>query len=262
MKRIWMITLVVTLGWGQTQTKVQRVEMQRTYAGSGEEMYSQYCASCHGMDGKGAGPAAVALREAVPDLTKMAQNNGGEFPAASVMMTLGRIEGPGAHGSKEMPVWGHLFRGSGDNEPIVQIRIYNLTRYIESLQDPPSRKVTHRKAEKTERVNPASLSPVSGSIMYVNLCAACHGETGLGDGPAGVALKNMPTDLTMLTRANNGNFPSSRVREILDRDPGTAAHGTAQMPVWGDVFRRTGENPSLVMLRIANLVSYVKSLQR
>jgi hypothetical protein len=40
-----------------------------------------------------------------------------------------------AHGSKEMPVWGALFRSmSQGNEAEVQQRVANLTQYVKSLQ--------------------------------------------------------------------------------------------------------------------------------
>lgn len=262
MNRIVILAMTGALTYGQAQTTVKRVPLEAAAPQSGEEMYGQYCSSCHGMDGKGNGPAAAALREAMPDLTKLAQRNGGEYPAESVMMTLGRIQGPGAHGSEEMPVWGNLFRRSGQNESTVQLRIYNLTRYLEGMQDPPSRKAPAKPRTQSASTNPASITPISGSIMYASLCASCHGDTGLGDGPAGVSLKSMPSDLTMLSRANGGNFPLAKVREILDRAPGTAAHGSAEMPVWGNVFRGTGEDPSVVKLRIYNLTNYLRALQR
>lgn len=259
MNKILVMAMTSVIGFGQTQTTIKRTPMEYAPVQSGEEMYGQYCSSCHGIDGKGKGPAAAALREAMPDLTKMAQNNGGEFPAMSVMMTLGRIEGPGAHGSQEMPVWGSLFRRSGQNEATVQLRLYNLTRYLEAMQDPPSRKVA--KVHKSS-MNAADVNPASGASMYAMLCSNCHGETGLGDGPTAVSLKSMPSDLTMLSRANGGNFPMAKVREILDRAPGTAAHGSAEMPIWGNVFRGTGEDPSVVKLRIYNLTNYLRALQR
>ncbi len=262
MRQFWIMGLVGLVCLGQTQTTIRRAPIETVLVHSGDQMYSQYCASCHGMDGKGSGAAAAALREGMPDLTKMAQNNGGEFPSMSVLMTLGRIQGPGAHGSEEMPVWGELFRRSGQNEATVQLRIYNLMRHLESLQDPPSRKAPAQPRAQGQTFNPARIHPVSGASMYASLCASCHGEPGIGDGPVGVSLKNMPTDLTMLSRNNNGSFPSTKITEILERNPGVASHGTATMPIWGSVFRGAGEDPTVVRLRIYNLVNYLRALQR
>jgi mono/diheme cytochrome c family protein len=259
--RIGLCTLLLSsVLFGQVQIK--RVPITATRATDGDEMYRAYCASCHGMDGKGTGPAAAALSEAMPDLTKMAQSNGGPFPSQSVMLTLGRVRGTGAHGSEEMPVWGDVFRESsgGKDEMLVQLRIYNLMRYLEGMQDPPAVKVVKGKKPLETRITDIHAS--SGADMYSAFCSSCHGMQGLGDGPAAAGLKKRPTDLTMLSTNNRGAFPSANITQILDRDPGTAAHGSKDMPVWGDAFRATGESPALAQLRIHNIVAYLRSIQR
>ena len=102
---------------------------------SGKEMYKQYCASCHGLDGTGDGPAAPALKLPTTNLTTLAIKNGGVFPAAHVAAV---IQGNGttpAHGSKDMPVWGPIFHAmAGHSQAQVQLRIRNLTTYLESIQ--------------------------------------------------------------------------------------------------------------------------------
>jgi mono/diheme cytochrome c family protein len=109
--------------------------MKATSAASGQEMFVSYCAACHGKDGKGDGPAADALKVPPADLTVLAKNNGGKYPALKVMSTLHGEVDLRAHGSKDMPVWGKLFLGmSGGHEAEVQQRVSNLTKYIESLQ--------------------------------------------------------------------------------------------------------------------------------
>jgi mono/diheme cytochrome c family protein len=98
-------------------------------------MFVSYCATCHGKDGKGTGPAAIALKGPPADLTILSKNNGGKFPAAHVSSVLrGGVE-PTAHGSKEMPVWGPIFwQTSHGHAGEVELRIANLTKYVESLQ--------------------------------------------------------------------------------------------------------------------------------
>ena len=102
---------------------------------SGREIYRAYCAACHGLDGKGDGPASSALKSAPPDLTQLAKRNSGKFPELQVFGAIdGDLRVP-AHGSKDMPVWGVVFRRMGDNSVSgATLRIRNLTRYIESLQ--------------------------------------------------------------------------------------------------------------------------------
>jgi mono/diheme cytochrome c family protein len=119
----------------QTKKTIQHVTIKPTSPASGKEMYTSYCAVCHGTDGKGGGPAASALKTPPADLTMLSKNNGGEFPALKVTSILRGTSDLPAHGSKEMPVWGPLFRSmSGGHEVEVQQRVANLTHCIETLQ--------------------------------------------------------------------------------------------------------------------------------
>jgi mono/diheme cytochrome c family protein len=114
---------------------VRKVPARPTSASSGKEMFESYCASCHGTDAKGSGPAAPALKTPPPDLTTLAQRNGGKFPAMRVQgIITGQVELP-AHGAKEMPVWGPVFtRISQGRQSEVKLRVDNLTDYVKSLE--------------------------------------------------------------------------------------------------------------------------------
>ena len=118
------------------QKAIRKGPARRTSSSSGSEMYRAYCAACHGQVGKGDGPASSALKSAPADLTQLAKRNSGRFPELQVF---GAINGDllvPAHGSKDMPVWGVVFRAMGDNGVSgAKLRIRNLTRYIESLQE-------------------------------------------------------------------------------------------------------------------------------
>ena len=119
----------------QPKTSIQHVTVKPTSPTSGKEMYTSYCAVCHGTDGKGGGPAASALKTPPADLTMLSKNNGGKFPALKVRSILSGTSDLPAHGSKEMPVWGPLFRSiSGGHESEVQQRVANLAQYVETLQ--------------------------------------------------------------------------------------------------------------------------------
>lgn len=115
--------------------QIHRVPAAYTDPSSGKEMFNAYCASCHGVDGKGNGPAAAALKVPPTDLTMLAAKNKGEFPAAHVATV---IKGDGtvsAHGGKDMPVWGPVFLMMGNHhEAEVQQRVANLTQYIRQMQ--------------------------------------------------------------------------------------------------------------------------------
>lgn len=119
----------------QDAAQIKQVPPPTTSAASGREMFKAYCAACHGTDGRGHGPAAPALKSSPADLTALAKNNGGRFPADRVMSILSGQATVTAHGNRDMPVWGPiLWRMSQGHEGEVQQRITNLTRYIETLQ--------------------------------------------------------------------------------------------------------------------------------
>lgn len=105
---------------------------------AGRTLYMHYCASCHGVDARGSGPAATALRVPPTDLTRLARANRGSFPAARVTDAIdGRIQIP-VHGTREMPIWGERLGddiGNRDTrEEVVRGRIWFLVEYLRTLQ--------------------------------------------------------------------------------------------------------------------------------
>jgi mono/diheme cytochrome c family protein len=124
------------LATAQTQApSVKHVPITNSPSSSGKGMFDNYCAVCHGKDGKGAGPAASAMKTPPTDLTLLAQKNGGNYPSAHVASVLRGQATTAAHGTPEMPVWGPLFSSiSQGHEAQVQLRITNLVQYIETLQ--------------------------------------------------------------------------------------------------------------------------------
>jgi Cytochrome c len=110
----------------QFQTLIRSVE--------GPDLFRAYCASCHGKDGRGNGPAAPAMKIAAPDLTVIAKNNGGRFPSARVRRIIMGEEVITAHGSREMPVWGPIFHQIESDVDRGYVRLENLVKYVESIQ--------------------------------------------------------------------------------------------------------------------------------
>ena len=100
----------------------------------GKELFVERCASCHGTDGRGAGPAAAALKTGPADLTQIGRAHGGRFPFLWVVGFIDGERSVAAHGSREMPVWGREFRW-WTGEYGARSRIYALTQYIESIQE-------------------------------------------------------------------------------------------------------------------------------
>ncbi|MFZ0581033.1 MAG: c-type cytochrome [Candidatus Acidiferrales bacterium] len=104
-------------------------------------------------------------------------------------------------------------------------------------------------------------APLSGAGMFKDYCAVCHGKDAKGDGPAASALKQKPANLTTLAKRHDGKFPDVYVEQVLRNGVKAPAHGDAEMPVWGPLFRSMDSDPEIMYVRISSLVSYIKSLQ-
>ena len=105
------------------------------YMPTGEQMFKQYCAACHGKDGKGHGPLAAVLKTPPADLTTLAKRHDGKFPYEYVESVLQFGPGFPSHGSSDMPTWGPIFRYYDKrDERVVKQRIRTLSEYIASLQ--------------------------------------------------------------------------------------------------------------------------------
>lgn len=82
----------------------------------------------------------------------------------------------------------------------------------------------------------ASAADDIGKREYDNNCAVCHGAMGKGDGPyAGIIDTRVP-DITVLQKANNGVFPFDRVYQAIDGRIEIKAHGSRDMPIWGNEY--------------------------
>lgn len=133
---LWLAVLLFTIPFSAAQeTSSRKAATQGKAMPSGKALFIQHCASCHGDDAKGAGPAALALKKQPPDLTTLAKRNRGKFPYDEVSKAIdGDVEVP-AHGSREMPTWGPLFLALTDlNTREAERLTTTLTDYIKSLQ--------------------------------------------------------------------------------------------------------------------------------
>src|ERR1700746_3569630 len=75
-----------------------------------------------------------------------------------------------------------------------------------------------------------------GKSEFQSSSATYHGIDGEGKGPLSTQLKVLPADLTVLTKKNNGVFPFETVYEVIDGRKEVAAHGTRDMPIWGNRY--------------------------
>lgn len=110
-----------------------------------------------------------------------------------------------------------------------------------------------------------------GRGEYEAHCAVCHGLKGKGDGPfSEIMLKSSVADLTEISRKNHGVFPFSRVYEVIDGRQQLKAHGTREMPIWGNIYAdkvasvyddRPYDAETFVRGRILALIDYLHRLQ-
>lgn len=111
----------------------------------------------------------------------------------------------------------------------------------------------------------AGMDPIArGEQSYVTYCASCHGRDGKGGGPVAEVMTTEPADLTQLRAANDGLYPVDSVYAYIDGRADVRAHGTREMPVWGNVWGEVqGETvpQELVDQRIRELVEYIRTLQ-
>ena len=106
----------------------------------GQFEYMHSCSACHGMDGKGEGSISGYLNVALPDLTKLQENNGGVFPVTAIFKTI--ENGPGPHGTRDMPAWGQRLKMRAEADPdfvkaqeYTRLRILALIEYLSTIQE-------------------------------------------------------------------------------------------------------------------------------
>jgi mono/diheme cytochrome c family protein len=103
----------------------------------------------------------------------------------------------------------------------------------------------------------------SGKEDYVKLCASCHGAGGKGDGQNAKSLRKPPTDLTTLSRNNNGAFPLARVYDAIDGRLDIIVHGLKK-----DIMSRMPRDnmdaefaAAMARSRLLQVIEYIMSLQ-
>ena len=118
----------------------------------------------------------------------------------------------------------------------------------------------------------AQTSIALGRADFRDNCASCHGTTGKGDGPMRSSLVKPPADLTTIAQRNDGQFPQELIWELIDGrwsgDDGP--HGSREMPVWGQEFKKRamtkrGDSARTAELsardRIISLLKYLQDIQ-
>jgi mono/diheme cytochrome c family protein len=128
--------LVTTLGMLRAEGEsAQKPTARQTNTASGKETFLKYCASCHGEDAKGNGPAAGTLKPPPSDLTTLSKRHEGKYPVGYVSALVKFGRSLAAHGSLDMPVWGSRFKELDPvRDPTGQQHVDDVVAYIRSLR--------------------------------------------------------------------------------------------------------------------------------
>lgn len=115
------------------QNKVVKMVPAQPSGFDGKQMFTQFCAACHGEDGRGSGPAATAMKATPTDLTQIAKRNNGKFDTLHLKYIING-QGVAAHGSEIMPVWGDVFKSISANGTFADMRINAILKYMQGIQ--------------------------------------------------------------------------------------------------------------------------------
>lgn len=129
---VGIVVLALSAGTAAAQAPIKKGPIKPTRASDARQMFDTYCAVCHGKEAKGNGQAASSLAKTPADLTRISARNGGKFPDTRVKRYIEGLDEVPAHGTRDMPMWGDLFKSL--NRDTVQIRVQALSDYLKSLQ--------------------------------------------------------------------------------------------------------------------------------
>jgi mono/diheme cytochrome c family protein len=100
------------------------------------QLYRQHCASCHGLEMDGRGPASSSLNSLPPDLRTIAVRNKGKFDRIHVQEAIKGREHYGRGAARgEMPDWHRVLSSTyQQNENLTMLAVRNLTDLIATHQ--------------------------------------------------------------------------------------------------------------------------------
>ena len=124
-------------------------------------------------------------------------------------------------------------------------------------------------AQTAAKTSPKPDLAAGGELFHQN-CSVCHGVDGKGPGPGSTydpeaiepAKRVKPADLTALSERNSGKFPADRVSNAIYFKGSIPAHGTPEMPAWGNVFYLLKSRPKVLEERVRDLTAYIESIQK
>lgn len=109
--------------------------------------------------------------------------------------------------------------------------------------------------------SPDAAKAASGAKTFRVYCGSCHGREARGDGPLAKDLRVKPANLTELSKRNDGEFPFEMVIDTIDHGRSVRAHGTEDMPAWGNAFEMTEQTEQAAKAKMEELAHYLWSIQ-
>lgn len=104
----------------------------------------------------------------------------------------------------------------------------------------------------------------AGRMIFNTICVSCHGKDARGGGPVAASLKTAPANLRLIAQRRNGSFSHDEIGQYIDGRKAPLAHGTREMPVWGDSLATAAPEPEREQrrkLHIEEVVAYLKTIQ-
>jgi mono/diheme cytochrome c family protein len=104
----------------------------------------------------------------------------------------------------------------------------------------------------------------AGRMIFDTICVSCHGKDARGGGPVAASLKTKPANLRLIAQRRNGSFSHDEIGQYIDGRKAPVAHGTREMPVWGDSLATAAPEPEREQrrkLHIEEVVAYLKTIQ-
>ena len=187
----------------------------------GEQVYRAFCQKCHGVYGRGDGPALEYFAAKPADLTTAA--------------TLGKR-------STDDIVAGLLARGK---DPQSAHSPMAFARFMQ--QDDLRSAVAYMKTLATPG---GHVSLAAGRDLYTSICWACHGLAGKGDGPAAAGMEVKPRDFTAKEFSVAGR--EEEVYRTISEGAAKSFHGSESMLSW---------KGSLTPQQIRDVMAYIQTLK-
>jgi hypothetical protein len=137
---VFLLPLLMTVVLWATLPGMALAQQEEVVA-AGQREFRHACAVCHGLGGKGESVMTTLnlLTVRPTDLTQLSKKHQGQFPFWQVYRIIDGREEVKGHGTRDMPIWGEVFRQPEGGKPVDEThaigRILALVYYLQSIQE-------------------------------------------------------------------------------------------------------------------------------